>query len=123
MSKLDKLNIHESLLNEVKILQNILSNYCVSNDTKTYSIYLFGSFVSRCVSLTSDIDLLLLVDDCTKSKRDIQKMKWELEEYLESNFYNRQVDLKAYNKEQFHQLSNIENSFEHCINSYMIQLL
>jgi len=123
LSKLDKLNIHESLLNEVKILQNILSNYCVSNDTKTYSIYLFGSFVSRCVSLTSDIDLLLLVDDCTKSKRDIQKMKWELEEYLESNFYNRQVDLKAYNKEQFHQLSNIENSFEHCINSYMIQLL
>lgn len=86
-----------------------------------YEIYLFGSYVTKKMKETSDIDLLILIDEVVEPRR-MKALRMEIREaYEEQIKYAYEVDIKVYGKERFYELTQ-KLCFESEIAKYMIPL-
>ena len=77
---------------------------------KNADILLFGSIAKGKYKNSSDIDILILIDD-NKSVSELRKLRHELEDDIDSLNLSRSVDIKLYNKNRYIELSK-EISFE-----------
>ena len=77
---------------------------------KNADILLFGSIAKGKYRNSSDIDILILVDD-NKSLSELRKLRHELEDDIDALNLSRSVDIKLYNKNRYIELSK-EISFE-----------
>ena len=77
---------------------------------KNADILLFGSIAEGKYRNSSDIDILILIDD-NKSISELRKLRHELEDDIDALNLSRSVDIKLYNKNRYIELSK-EISFE-----------
>ena len=77
---------------------------------KNADILLFGSIAKGKYGNSSDIDILILIDD-NKSISELRKLRHELEDDIDALNLSRSVDIKLYNKNRYIELSK-EISFE-----------
>ena len=77
---------------------------------KNADILLFGSKAKGKYRNSSDIDILILIDD-NKSISELRKLRHELEDDIDALNLSRSVDIKLYNKNRYIELSK-EISFE-----------
>lgn len=77
---------------------------------KNADILLFGSIAKGKYKNSSDIDILILIDD-NKSVSELRKLRHELEDDIDNLNLSRSVDIKLYNKNRYIELSK-EISFE-----------
>ena len=77
---------------------------------KNADILLFGSIAKGKYRNSSDIDILILIDD-NKSISKLRKLRHELEDDIDALNLSRSVDIKLYNKNRYIELSK-EISFE-----------
>ena len=85
------------------------------------TVYLFGSFAKRKIKPSSDIDLLVLIDQ-ELSLREIRDLRIKLgNDYEEQINFAYEVDIKIYNKNHFYERAN-KVSFEAEIQRYMIKV-
>ena len=77
---------------------------------KNADILLFGSIAKGKYKNSSDIDILILIDD-NKSVSELRKLRHELEDDIDKLNLSRSVDIKLYNKNRYIELSK-EISFE-----------
>ena len=77
---------------------------------KNADILLFGSIAKGKYKNSSDIDILILIDD-NKSVSELRKLRHELEDDIDDLNLSRSVDIKLYNKNRYIELSK-EISFE-----------
>ena len=77
---------------------------------KNVDILLFGSIAKGKYKNSSDIDILILIDD-NKSVSELRKLRHELEDDIDNLNLSRGVDIKLYNKNRYIELSK-EISFE-----------
>ena len=77
---------------------------------KNADILLFGSIAKGKYKNSSDIDILILIDD-NKSVSELRKLRYELEDDIDNLNLSRSVDIKLYNKNKYIELSK-EISFE-----------
>ena len=77
---------------------------------KNADILLFGSIAKGKYKNSSDIDILILIDD-NKSVSELRKLRHELEDDIYNLNLSRSVDIKLYNKNRYIELSK-EISFE-----------
>lgn len=77
---------------------------------KNVDILLFGSIAKGKYKNSSDIDILILIDD-NKSVSELRKLRHELEDDIDNLNLSRSVDIKLYNKNRYIELSK-EISFE-----------
>lgn len=77
---------------------------------KNADILLFGSIAKGKYRNSSDIDILILIDD-NKSVSELRKLRHELEDDIDNLNLSRSVDIKLYNKNRYIELSK-EISFE-----------
>ena len=77
---------------------------------KNADILLLGSIAKGKYRNSSDIDILILVDD-NKSLSELRKLRHELEDDIDALNLSRSVDIKLYNKNRYIELSK-EISFE-----------
>ena len=77
---------------------------------KNADILLFGSIAKVKYRNSSDIDILILIDD-NKSISELRKLRHELEDDIDALNLSRSVDIKLYNKNRYIELSK-EISFE-----------
>ena len=77
---------------------------------KNADILLFGSIAKGKYKNSSDIDILILIDD-NKSVSELRKLRHEIEDDIDNLNLSRSVDIKLYNKNRYIELSK-EISFE-----------
>ena len=77
---------------------------------KNADILLFCSIAKGKYRNSSDIDILILIDD-NKSISELRKLRHELEDDIDALNLSRSVDIKLYNKNRYIELSK-EISFE-----------
>lgn len=89
------LNIRNEIIGVKNLIRDILPN-C--------EIYLFGSIAAGRYSKTSDIDILVLINE-EKSIKELRAIRHNLEDAIENLPLERKVDIKLYAKERFSELS------------------
>ena len=87
---------------------------------KNADILLFGSIAKGKYKNSSDIDILILIDD-NKSVSELRKLRHELEDDIDNLNLSRSVDIKLYNKNRYIELSK-EISFEEDIVKDLIDI-
>lgn len=87
---------------------------------KNVDILLFGSIAKGKYKNSSDIDILILIDD-NKSVSELRKLRHELEDDIDNLNLSRSVDIKLYNKNRYIELSK-EISFEGNITKDLIDI-
>lgn len=87
---------------------------------KNADILLFGSIAKGKYKNSSDIDILILIDD-NKSVSELRKLRHELEDDIDNLNLSRSVDIKLYNKNRYIELSK-EISFEGDITKDLIDI-
>ena len=87
---------------------------------KNVDILLFGSIAKGKYKNSSDIDILILIDD-NKSVSELRKLRHELEDDIDNLNLSRSVDIKLYNKNRYIELSK-EISFEGDITKDLIDI-
>ena len=92
---------------------------CISK-LKNADILLFGSIAKGKYKNSSDIDILILVND-NKSISELRKLRHELEDDIDDLNLSRSVDIKLYNKDRYIELSK-EISFEQDIVKDLIDI-
>ena len=111
-----KLNLAPQYLERVQRVYGLLREQLPHGE-----IYLFGSYAKRTIKPSSDLDILVLLDE-DLDKNTIRKLKWHIEEGIEDSIgFEYEVDLKIYSKSHF-LLSKQTLGFESAIASYMIKL-
>ena len=100
---------------EYSLDKNIRNEIIKIRDICTYrlknaDILLFGSIAKGKYKNSSDIDILILIDD-NKSVSELRKLRHELEDDIDNLNLSRSVDIKLYNKNRYIELSK-EISFE-----------
>lgn len=112
------------MLNIPSIYQERLKavyEYFSQLEFENYEVYLFGSYVTKKMKETSDIDLLVLLDEVIEPKRTKELRMAIREAYEEQIRYAYEVDVKVYGKARFYELAK-KLSFESEIAKYMIPL-
>ncbi|MDU2121765.1 MAG: nucleotidyltransferase domain-containing protein [Clostridium celatum] len=87
---------------------------------KNVDILLFGSIAKGKYRSSSDIDILILVDQ-NKTISELRKLRHELEDDIDNLNLSRNVDIKLYNKDRYIELSR-EISFEQDIVKDLIDI-
>ena len=87
---------------------------------KNVDILLFGSIAKGKYRSSSDIDILILVDQ-NKTISELRKLRHELEDDIDDLNLSRNVDIKLYNKDRYIELSR-EISFEQDIVKDLIDI-
>lgn len=90
------------------------------NRLKNADILLFGSIAKGKYKNSSDIDILILVDQ-NKTISELRKLRHELEDDIDDLNLSRNVDIKLYNKDRYIELSR-EISFEQDIVKDLIDI-
>ena len=90
------------------------------NRLKNADILLFGSIAKGKYKNSSDIDILILVDQ-NKTISEFRKLRHELEDDIDDLNLSRSVDIKLYNKDRYIELSK-EISFEQDIVKDLIDI-
>ena len=90
------------------------------NRLKNADILLFGSIAKGKYKNSSDIDILILVDQ-NKTISELRKLRHELEDDIYDLNLSRNVDIKLYNKDRYIELSR-EISFEQDIVKDLIDI-
>ena len=90
------------------------------NRLKNADILLFGSIAKGKYKNSSDIDILILVDQ-NKTISELRKLIHELEDDIDDLNLSRNVDIKLYNKDRYIELSR-EISFEQDIVKDLIDI-
>lgn len=98
-------SLDKNIRNEVIKIRDI----CIYT-LKKADILLFGSIAKGKYKNSSDIDILILIDD-NKSVSELRKLRHELEDDIDNLNLSRSVDIKLYNKNRYIELSK-EISFE-----------
>lgn len=98
-------SLDKNIRNEIIKIRDI----CIYR-LKNADILLFGSIAKGKYKNSSDIDILILIDD-NKSVSELRKLRHELEDDIDSLNLSRSVDIKLYNKNRYIELSK-EISFE-----------
>lgn len=114
-------NLSIDLQNNIKSLIDILDP--IRNEFDIHEVYLFGSYAKRCVTKKSDIDILVLLGSNNKDREQLRKVRWQVEDIIESNFNQCEVDVKLYTKDDFTKYSKVPFSFEQIVSEYMIKLI
>lgn len=111
-----ELHIREALQKRVEeTVEYVLAN------VPACTVYLFGSFAKRKIKPTSDIDLLVLVDQ-PLSLKEIRDLRIQLNnDYEEKIHFEYEVDIKVYYKLHFEEKLQ-KPSFEREIYNYMIKV-
>lgn len=111
----------EKMLNISKVYQERLKDvyeHFKALDLGEYELYLFGSYAKEQVKSSSDIDLLILLQQPITPK-EAKRLRMDLrEDYEEKIGYAYEVDVKIYSKERFDELAS-KLSFESEIAKYM----
>ena len=92
-----------------------LKKYLIDLDNSIKRIILFGSFAKGNYNSTSDIDILVLVEDKTK-KIDLSCFT-KLEDYLD-----KELGLVIYDTEEYYQKLKKKNKFATEINKYGVEI-
>ena len=87
---------------------------------KNADILLFGSIAKGKYKNSSDIDILILVND-NKSISELRKLRHELEDDIDDLNLSRSVDIKLYNTDRYIELSK-EISFDQDIVKDLIDI-
>ena len=90
------------------------------NRLKNEDILLYGSIAKGKYKNSSDIDILILVDQ-NKTISELRKLRYELEDDIDDLNLSRNVDIKLYNKDRYIELSR-EISFEQDIVKDLIDI-
>ena len=98
-------SLDKNIRNEIIKIRDI----CIYR-LKNADILLFGSIAKGKYKNSSDIDILILIDD-NKSVSELRKLRHELEDDTDNLNLSRSVDIKLYNKNRYIELSK-EISFE-----------
>ena len=98
-------SLDKNIRNEIIKIRDI----CIYR-LKNEDILLFGSIAKGKYKNSSDIDILILIDD-NKSVSELRKLRHELEDDIDNLNLSRSVDIKLYNKNRYIELSK-EISFE-----------
>ena len=98
-------SLDKNIRNEIIKIRDI----CIYR-LKNADILLFGSIAKGKYKNSSDIDILILIDD-NKSVSELRKLRHELEDDIHNLNLSRSVDIKLYNKNRYIELSK-EISFE-----------
>ena len=98
-------SLDKNIRNEIIKIRDI----CIYR-LKNADILLFGSIANGKYKNSSDIDILILIDD-NKSVSELRKLRHELEDDIDNLNLSRSVDIKLYNKNRYIELSK-EISFE-----------
>ena len=98
-------SLDKNIRNEIIKIRDI----CIYR-LKNADILLFGSIANGKYKNSSDIDILILIDD-NKSVSELRKLRHELEDDIDALNLSRSVDIKLYNKNRYIELSK-EISFE-----------
>ena len=98
-------SLDKNIRNEIIKIRDI----CIYR-LKNADILLFGSIANGKYKNSSDIDILILIDD-NKSVSELRKLRHELEDDIDDLNLSRSVDIKLYNKNRYIELSK-EISFE-----------
>ena len=98
-------SLDKNIRNEIIKIRDI----CIYR-LKNADILLFGSIAKGKYKNSSDIDILILIDD-NKSVSELRKLRHELEDDIDNINLSRSVDIKLYNKNRYIELSK-EISFE-----------
>ncbi|WP_302630670.1 nucleotidyltransferase domain-containing protein [uncultured Clostridium sp.] len=98
-------SLDKNIRNEIIKIRDI----CIYR-LKNADILLFGSIAKGKYKNSSDIDILILIDD-NKSISELRKLRHELEDDIDNLNLSRSVDIKLYNKNRYIELSK-EISFE-----------
>ena len=98
-------SLDKNIRNEIIKIRDI----CIYR-LKNADILLFGSIAKGKYKNSSDIDILILIDD-NKSVSELRKLRHELEDDIYNLNLSRSVDIKLYNKNRYIELSK-EISFE-----------
>lgn len=98
-------SLDKNIRNEIIKIRDI----CIYT-LKKADILLFGSIAKGKYKNSSDIDILILIDD-NKSVSELRKLRHELEDDIDNLNLSRSVDIKLYNKNRYIELSK-EISFE-----------
>lgn len=112
------------MLDIPKIYQERLKevyDYFSQSVFNSYEVYLFGSYVTGQIKETSDMDILLLLDEVIEPKKAKLLRMAIREAYEEKIRYAYEVDVKVYGKERFYELTQ-KLSFESEIAKYMMPL-
>ncbi len=110
------LNVADVYIERIKQTYNLIKEELPNSE-----VYLFGSYAKRKIKATSDLDMLVLVDN-GRDKKELKHLKWGIEEKLEMmNAFEYEVDLKVYTREHFDEKRK-ERGFEFEIDQYMIKL-
>ena len=98
-------SLDKNIRNEIIKIRDI----CIYR-LKNADILLFGSIAKGKYKNSSDIDILILIDD-NKSVSELRKLRHEFEDDIDNLNLSRSVDIKLYNKNRYIELSK-EISFE-----------
>lgn len=98
-------SLDKNIRNEIIKIRDI----CIYR-LKNADMLLFGSIAKGKYKNSSDIDILILIDD-NKSVSELRKLRHELEDDIDNLNLSRSVDIKLYNKNRYIELSK-EISFE-----------
>ena len=98
-------SLDKNIRNEIIKIRDI----CIYR-LKNADILLFGSIAKGKYKNSSDIDILILIDD-NKSVSELRKLRHELEDDIDNLNLSRSVDIRLYNKNRYIELSK-EISFE-----------
>lgn len=85
-------------------------------------LYVFGSYAKGCVKPTSDLDLLILVDESISFFKKTEYIG-NLEDAIYAQLGIIDLDLKIINKKDFFTRSQVPYTFENIINQYMVEVL
>ncbi len=106
----------EQYMQRVRRVYQLIKQYIPEGE-----LYLFGSYAKRKIKQSSDIDMLVLIDE-ELDKMVLRKLKWQVEEVIEETLgFEYEVDLKLYTKSHFNK-SKETLGFESMIATYMIRL-
>lgn len=110
------LNLSQYYMERVEKVYHLIKTHIPEGD-----LYLFGSYAKRSIKPTSDIDILVLLNE-ELDKSTIRKLKWQLEELIEEAIgFEYEIDLKIYTYKHF-EASKQTLGFESQIAAYMIKL-
>lgn len=114
-----KLDVEYSLDNNVREQIVKIKELCI-DILGSIEIFLFGSIAKGQYKKSSDIDILILIEE-NKSVKEIRSIRNYIEDEIEKIKIERSVDIKIYNKDRYKELSE-DISFEQDIIKDLIDI-
>lgn len=105
MRKFVDYDLDFNLKNEITKIKNV-----ILKNLSNIEIYLFGSIAKGKYSKSSDIDILVLINE-DKSLKELREIRHFLEDNIDILNLSRDVDIKVYEKDRYFNLST-NPSFE-----------